>query len=140
MKEFTAYKSFEDFVFEQTGCKMYAAKGINFNKDKCTSILKSVEGTPFYSDNLIDPDFPEYTLSGKSGDQNEKENTVNRNLLDPNKTRKIYLFQRTKTKWIWYGRYYIHSKYEKFHPGEDGIDRKIIILRLSKKNVYSDHM
>lgn len=135
MQVFTDYSSFEKFVFEETGCKMFSSRGINYRSDKRTCILRSVDDTPFYADNLDDPEKPEYTLYGQIGDQDEKD-LNNRNLLDPIRTEKIFLFRRTQNEWIWFGRYSIKSKKEKIHPDREGNNRKIIILQLEiYKNV-----
>lgn len=131
MQVFTDYATFEQFVLAETECKLFSGRGINYRSDKRTCILKSVDGTPFYDDNLSDPNHPQYTLYGQVGDQDET-NMSNKNLLNPVRTEKIYLYRRTSTEWIWYGRYVIKSKYEKQHPDKDGVSRKIIILNLER--------
>lgn len=131
MQVFTDYPSFEKFVLEETECKLFSSQGINYRSEKRTCILRSVEDTPYYADNLENPEAPEYTLCGKIGDQDENHMN-NKNLLNASRTEKIFLFKRTKNEWIWYGRYIIRSKFEKNHPDVNGNDRKIIVLQLER--------
>jgi hypothetical protein len=135
MQVFTDYSSFQKFVLEETECKLFSSQGINYRSEKRTCILRSVDDTPFYADNLEDTENPQYTLYGQVGDQDEKDMN-NRNLLNPVRTEKIFLFRRTKSEWIWFGRYNIKSKMEKIHPDKNGNDRKIIVLQLERyKNI-----
>lgn len=108
-----------------------------YRSDKKTCILKSVEGTSYYDDKLDDIEHPQYTLYGQVGDQDENHN-FNKNLLNSIRTEKIYLFQRTKTQWIWFGRYTIKSKLFKTHPDKENNLRQIIVLQLQKYN--PDHI
>ena len=44
-------------------------QGITYNKTLKTTILKSVDDTDYYADNLVNEINPEYTLFGINGDQ-----------------------------------------------------------------------
>jgi hypothetical protein len=119
----------EELIFELTGCKINPRSGgINYFKDGNT-ILKSVDVTYYYDDNLEDPNKPKYTLHGKIGDQNEND-TRNKQLLK--KSKHIYLFRQTKKEYTWYGKYKIIGKESKSHIGEDYIMRNIINLTLKR--------
>ena len=83
----------EKFIIEQTGCKPFNGAGINYRKIKKTTILKSVDNTYYYDDNLADPNNVEYTIFGHDGDQNEAEARFNEPLLNPEKTEHIYLYR-----------------------------------------------
>ena len=119
----------KELIFERTGCKPYIGSGINYFKDEHKTTLNSVDGTPYYDDNLEDPKKPIYTLYGPSGDQNEND-TRNKQLLK--KSKHIYLFRRTKEGYIWYGKYKIIGKESKSHIGKDYIMRNIINLTLNR--------
>lgn len=130
---------FEQFCISQTGCKPFSGAGICYRKNKKTTILRSVDGTYYYNDNLENINNPQYTLFGHNGDQDEKEPRFNEPLLNTSKTEKIYLYRVTKNKYtnethyIWYGEYKIINKYTKCHPGKDcEEERNIIILNLKK--------
>ena len=126
----------EQFIKNETGCKPYSGAGINFRLDKKTTILKSVDGTYYYCDDLSDENNVKYTLFGHNGDQSESEKRFNEPLLNKNKTENIYLYRvRTIGKikeYIWYGKYEIIGKENKYHPGKDTSMRNIIILSLKK--------
>ena len=51
----------ENYIIEQTGCKPYSGAGINPRIDKKTTILKSVDNTYYYADDMSDIDKPKYT-------------------------------------------------------------------------------
>ena len=103
-----------------------------------TTILKSVENTYYYNDDLSDINNVKYTLFGNSGDQDENELRFNEPLLNRNKTKHIYLYHvknSSKNKeWIWYGygKYDIDKKETKRYIGKDNQMRNIIILSLKK--------
>jgi hypothetical protein len=119
----------EELIFELTGCIINPRSGgINYFKDGNT-ILKSVDDTPYYDDNLEDPNKPKYTLHGKKGDQNEND-TRNKQLLK--KSKHIYLFRQTKKEYTWYGKYKIIGKESKSHIGDDNLMRNIINLTLNR--------
>ena len=128
----------EQYIVEQTGCKPYSGAGINPRQDTKTTILKSVDGTEYYDDDMSDINNPQYTLFGHNGDQDENEKRFNEPLLNRTKTEHIYLYRVQKdgkrTKYIWYGKYEIVEKIRKEHPGKDRNLRTIIVLRLKKLN------
>jgi hypothetical protein len=126
----------EQFIINQTGCKPYSGAGINPRIKKKTTILKSVDNTYYYDDDMSDINNIKYTLFGHNGDQNENEKKFNEPLLNTNKTQNIYLYRvrknGKKTEYIWYGKYEIIDKHNKQHIGKDYIMRNIIILSLKK--------
>jgi hypothetical protein len=129
----------EQFIINQTGCKPYSGAGINPRIEKKTTILKSVDNTYYYDDDMSDINNPKYTLFGHDGDQDENEKKFNEPLLNQDKTQNIYLY-RVKTngkkiEYIWYGKYEIIDKNKKLHIGKNRITRNIIVLSLKKIGV-----
>ena len=125
----------EQFIINKTGCKPYSGAGINPRVNKKTTILKSVDNTYYYDDNMNDINNVEYTLFGHNGNQDENETRFNEPLLNTEKTSHIYLYRvipNNKNKYMWYGKYEITSKYKKEHIGKDYNMRVIIILKLKK--------
>jgi hypothetical protein len=126
----------ENYIIEQTDCKPYSGAGINPRIDKKTTLLKSVDNTDYYDDDMSNINNPKYTLFGHSGDQNENEKRFNEPLLNKNKTEHIYLYRvmknGKKTEYLWYGKYTIEEKNNKLHPGKDKTIRTIIILSLKR--------
>ena len=124
----------EKFIIEQTGCKPYSGAGICYRKKNKVTILRSVEDTYYYDDNLSDENNPIYTLFGHYGDQDEKEAKFNEPFLNEEKTKHIYLYSKTTSgKYVWYGEYYIKTTSVKNHIGKDRNPRKIVLVHLSKK-------
>lgn len=132
-------EGFEKFIINQTGCKPYSGAGINPRINKKTTILRSVDYTYYYDDDLSDIDNVKYTLFGHNGDQDENEKKFNEPLLNQNKTQNIYLYRvkknGKKTEYIWYGKYDIIDKSIKQHIGKDYIMRNIVILSLKKIDI-----
>jgi len=128
----------EQFIFNQTGCKPFSGAGINPRINKKTTILKSVDDTYYYDDDLSDINNVKYTLFGHSGDQNENEKRFNEPLLNKNKTQNIYLYRVKKNgkkkEYLWYGKYDIIDKNKKIHIGKDQVMRNIIVLSLKNIN------
>ena len=126
----------EQFIIQETGCKPYSGAGINPRQDKKTTILRSVDDTYYYEDDMSDIENPKYTLFGHNGDQQEHEKKFNEPLLNPEKTEKIYLYRvktiNKKNEYLWYGLYTIGGKQVKHHQGKDGVLRNIIVLSLQK--------
>lgn len=126
----------EQFIINQTGCKPYSGTGINPRIKQKTTILRSVDNTYYYDDDLTDINNIEYTLFGHNGDQNENEKKFNEPLLNKNKTQHIYVYRvrknGKKTEYVWYGKYEITNKSNKQHIGKDRNIRNIIILSLKK--------
>jgi hypothetical protein len=126
----------EQFIINQTGCKPYSGAGINPRAEKKTTILKSVDNTYYYDDDMSDIENVKYTLFGHNGDQSENEKKFNEPLLNKNKTENIYLYRvkinGKKTEYVWYGKYEIVETNKKQHIGKDNIMRNIIILSLKK--------
>ena len=141
IKRFTKWKGengIEQFIINQTDCKPYSGAGINPRIEKHTTILRSVDDTYYYNDDLSDINNVKYTLFGHNGDQDENEKKFNEPLLNINKTKHIYLYRVKKNgkikEWIWYGKYTIIGKNNKIHIGKDRQLRSIIILSLKKVN------
>ena len=132
---FSNYTKLENYMINEIKIKYkpsYAA-GINNNKIMKTTVLKSVDNTNFYNDNLNDINEVKYTLYGPIGNQDENEKRFNKILL--NDTEHIYLYRVTpinkKDKnYYWYGKYEIKDKNTQDHPGKYGIMRTIIVLTL----------
>jgi len=126
----------EKYIIEQTGCKPFSGAGINPRIDKKTTILKSVDDTYHYADDMSDINNPKYTLFGHNGDQSEDEKRFNEPLLNKDKTEHIYLFRSMKngkkTEYLWYGKYVIEEVNNKLHPGMDGTIRTVIVLSLKR--------
>ena len=129
-------KGIEQFIINQTGCKPYSGAGINPRIKQKTTILKSVDNTPYYADDMSDINNIKYTLFGKNGNQDENEKRFNEPLLNKNKTHNIYLY-RVKTigrvkEYIWYGRYEIIGRGRERHIGEDEGMRSVIVIYLRR--------
>lgn len=126
----------EQFIIKQTGCKPYSGAGINPRIEKKTTLLRMVDGTYYYDDDMSDVNNVKYTLFGHNGDQNENEKRFNEPLLDKNKTQHIYLYRvrknGKKNEYVWYGKYEIMNKNNKQHIGKDYVIRNIITLSLRK--------
>jgi hypothetical protein len=126
----------EQFILAQTGCRPFNGAGINYRKTRKTTILKSVDNTYFYDDNLSDPNNVEYTLFGHDGDQSEAEARFNEPLLNPEKSEHIYLYRVSPLgrgqEYLWYGKYKIVDQTTKAHEGKDHIMRNIIVLSLRR--------
>jgi hypothetical protein len=129
----------KNYIIENTGCKPYSGAGINPRIDKKTTLLKSVDDTYYYDDDMSDINYPKYTLFGHNGDQTENEKKFNEPLLNKNKTEHIFLYRvkknGNKTEYLWYGKYEIEGKITKQHQGKDNNIRNIIILSLKKIQV-----
>ncbi len=130
----------EQFILNQTGCKPYSGAGINPRIHQKTTILKSVDNTYYYDDDMSDFNNIKYTLFGHNGDQIENEKKFNEPLLNPNKTQHLYVYRvkinGKKKEYIWYGKYEIISKNTKSHIGKDYNMRNIIVLSLKKIEIY----
>ena len=126
----------KNYIIEQTGCKPYSGAGINPRIAKKTTILKSVDDTYYYDDDMNDINNPKYTLFGHRGDQDENEKRFNEPLLNNNKTEHIYLYRvkksKNKTEYLWYGKYKIIEKTNKRHQDKDRNMRTIIVLSLKR--------
>jgi hypothetical protein len=124
------------YIESRTGCNPFSGSGINIRRDNKTAILKSVDNTYFYDDNLICEYNVQYTLFGHNGNQDINETKFNKSLLDATKIEHIYLYRFIPGKkikeYIWYGKYEILSSFEQIHVGKDRLPRNIIILNLKK--------
>jgi hypothetical protein len=129
----------EQYIIAHTGCKPYSGAGINPRIRDRTTILRSVDNTEYYDDDLRDIQNPKYTLFGHNGDQDEHEKKFNEPLLNTAKTEHIYLYRvkrhGKKTEYLWYGKYIIGTKYTKLHRGKDNKIRTIIVLSLKKASL-----
>ena len=128
----------EKFIINKTGCKPFSGAGINHRIQKKTTILKSVDGTYFYDDDLNDSNQVRYTLFGHNGDQDPDEKRFNEPLLNGDKTEHIYLYRVKKSredKYVWYGKYEIVDKMVKQHIGKDYNMRNIILLSLKRIDI-----
>lgn len=137
-----AFKTFTELIdhcVALTNVKPYAGHGIHINKQHKTAILRSVDNTSYYDDDLSNPILPLYTLFGHNGDQSIDEKRYNKKLLDPTVVEHIYLYRVQITdksgknkRWIWYGKYKIIGTVSKLHPGKDGSTRTIILVKLAR--------
>jgi hypothetical protein len=134
--KWSGLEGIEQFIIKQTRCKPYSGAGINPRIEQKTCILKSVDGTYYYDDNMDDIDNIKYTLFGHNGDQDENEKRFNEPLLNKNKTHHIFVYRvkytGKKKIYLWYGKYEIVDKNTKLHIGKDRIIRNIIVLSLKK--------
>ena len=116
---------------KEIGCNAFSGCGIKFYQNQKTSILRSVDGTPYYDDDMSDPDNIKYTLYGPNNNQNKKEKKFNEPLLT--KSEHIFVYRKVqKGQYIWYGKYEIIDETSKLWPGKDGNMRIIIILLLKR--------
>jgi hypothetical protein len=123
------WERMRDFIETRTGVKFNTRSGgIDYRKNGNVAILKSVEGTFYYHDNLSNPNLVHYTLAGKIGDQTETRR--NKSVLRPGTN--IYLFEQNNRGYGWYGKYIIVDKYVTRHIGENRIMRNIIIVVLKR--------
>jgi hypothetical protein len=125
-----------EFIINQTGCLPFSGAGINPRPQQRTTILKSVDNTYYYDDNLDDINNVEYTLFGHNGDQSINEVRFNAPLLNENITHHIYLY-RVRIfggikEYLWYGEYQITGMETRPHIGKDRQNRNIIVLSLSR--------
>lgn len=125
-----------EFIKKETGCKPFSGAGINPRIKHKTTILRSVDDTYYYDDDLSDINNIHYTLFGHNGDQDENEKKFNEPLLNINKTQNIYVyrFNKKKKEYIWYGKYHIIGKNKKIHIGKDKVLRNIIVVSLKKSS------
>jgi len=135
-KKWKGQGGMEEYIIAQTGCKPFTSEGINIRSAKETAILRSVDDTPYYDDDLSSIHNPKYTLFGHNGDQDVAEKRYNEPLLNKGKTKHIYLYRvkkdGKKTEWVWYGKYEIVGRITKSHPGKDFKMRTIIVLELKR--------
>jgi len=126
----------KQFIIRETGCKPFSGAGINPRPELKTTLLRSVDDTYYYDDDMSNIHNPKYTLFGHNGDQNENEKKFNEPLLNKHKTKNIYLYRvkrnGKKKEYLWYGKYEIIDKNVKKHQGKDKIIRNIIVLSLKK--------
>ena len=130
-------------ITRQTGCIPFSGVGIGIRKSEKLAILRSVDNTSYYADDLSDMDHPVYTLFGHNGDQSKEEIRYNEPLLNPAKTEHIYLYRvltkrkNKKREYVWYGKYEIDDIQPKQHPGKDLVLRTIYLVTLKriKRNV-----
>ena len=51
-----------NYINFRTNCKPFSGAGINYRKEEYTTILRSVDDTYYYSDDLSNIKYPKYTL------------------------------------------------------------------------------
>lgn len=132
MMNFYTEKDFFNFVRNEIGVNLFNGQGI-INRPNGKSVLRSVDGTIYYADNLTNPASIQYTLFGREGDQDMNEPRFNHPLLsDPN--RQIYVYRRHELNgpvWTWMGRYRIVGlPRAQLHPDINGQQRIIFIITL----------
>lgn len=108
--------------------------GIHNVRDTECSIVRSVDNTPYYRDDLDNPSLVWYTLQGKNGDQTLGCG-VNKKICMPDRT--IFLYRQSgkgkNVQYEWYGEYLrAGNPVIKYHPGEDKVMRKIYRILLVK--------
>lgn len=136
--QFSTFKDFEKFLVKETGCRVFQDMRISYRKHKKICILKSEDDVSYYDDFIPEDSISsiQYTLYGQIGNQSIN-NEFNRNLLDYNKTEKIFVYKKTQDSWIWLGRYKIISLHEKIHPDKFGKDRKVLYIKM--KQIIDDN-
>lgn len=117
-----------------TGKNIQLQGGICNYRNSEYSLALSVDGVSFYDDNI---ERGRYTLQGESGDQ-DLGTTNNATFLSAG--RKIVLVQRIcRGDYILHGIYEYRGKLEVlYHPGKDGIERKMYRAVLHKLRGGSD--
>jgi hypothetical protein len=88
---FSNYTELKNHMTNEIGYKPSYGAGINHKIEMNTAVLKSVDNTEYYNDDLTDINKVKYTLYGSKGDQDENENRYNHRLL--NITKHIYLYR-----------------------------------------------
>lgn len=125
-----------NYIQNRTHCKAFSGSGINIRANNNTAILRSVDNTYYYDDDLNSENNVQYTLFGHNGDQDIDEKRFNEPLLNKDKIQHIYLYRFIPGKkikeYIWYGKYEIIDRFSKIHIGKDKEERRIIILNLQK--------
>lgn len=120
----------EQHIVKQTGCKPYCGAGINIRPKENTALLKSVDNTYYYHDDLSDINIIYYTLYGPIGDQSLDEKRYNSPLM---KSDNIYVFRHLTNKtYMWYGKYKIFGWFNKEHVDKNYKKRTVIVLKLKK--------
>lgn len=76
---FQKWKALEEHIIKTTGCKPFSGAGINPRVNKKTTILRSVDDTDYYDDDLSDLNCIKYTLL----DTMEIKLKTNQNLIIP---------------------------------------------------------
>jgi hypothetical protein len=127
----------EPFILQETGCKAYSGAGINPRVKQKTTILRSVDDTYYYKDNLNNLEELKYTLFGHDGDQDRNEPKFNEPFLNPEKTHHIFLYRVKKVgkrrEYYWYGKCKIISEETIQHRGKLlPTLRNIIIITLKQ--------
>ena len=129
----------EQFIINQTGCKPYSGAGINPRPRDRTTILRSVDDTYYYDDDLSNSERVKYTLFGHNGDQDVNERNFNEPFLNKDKTTHIYLYRvkqhgskKNKNEYLWYGKYEIDEKKRILHQDKHNNLRTIIVLSLKR--------
>ena len=129
MSTHVQWETMNELIETKTGVKFNTRSGvIDYRKNGNVAILKSVEGTYYYNDNLSNPDLVHYTLAGKIGDQTETRRNKSVLRLGTN----IYLFEKNDRGYSWYGKYIIVDKYVTRHIGENRVMRNVIIIILKR--------
>jgi len=144
--EFTKWNDMVKYIKGLTGCTPFSGSGICIRKKNNTAILRSVDNTPFYKDNLDNIKSVNYTLFGQENDQDINEPRFNAPLMN---AKNIYLYRVTKKEienvtkkgkkskkikqvYQWYGKYKIDTQNTiQNHPDKNGNPRKIIVLTLN---------
>lgn len=129
--EFLTERECFEFIRNQTGMNPFNGVGIQNRKDGRT-LLRSVDDTFYYADDLQNPLQIQYTLFGRHGNQDVNENRFNFCLV--HEDRDIFVYrrhQRNRQKlWTWYGQYKKVGMSQKIHPDINGQMRIIHILHL----------
>ena len=145
--EFIKWTEMVKHIKSETGCVPFSGSGICIRKKNNTAILRSVDNTTFYKDDLDNIDRVKYTLYGQEKDQDINEKRFNAPLMT---AKNIYLYRvtkkiietvtkkgkkskKTKQVYQWYGKYEIFGQDTiDNHPDKNGNLRKIIVLSLNR--------
>ena len=138
MRIYDSYTELEKKIMDDTGCKIYSGTGINNRLERESSILRSVDDTSYYKDDLSNPCNISYTLCGQIGDQ-DLNHMLNKTMLDPKKIKNIYLYRKVLENgkcmgYMWYGKYELdrNNIRQVIHPDINGHQRKIYLCTLTK--------
>lgn len=133
---FHCWNSCVAYITNQTSCKPFSGEGITIRNEHKTAILKSVDGTFFYDDDLSDPEHVVYTLYGQEGDQ-DLSAKGNKQLVEPDNIKHIFVYRvipgKPKNTYMWYGEYTLDKMVSKRHVDKNNTIRLIYRLHLSKK-------
>jgi hypothetical protein len=131
--QFERWADAANYIAQQTGRRPFPSKGI-IPYTNGNILLRSVEPTPYYADDLTQLDRVLYTAEGRVGNQSLR---TCGNLAIQEKGRRIFLLEVTTegrhTRWIWHGEYEFRGEIEEMqHPDMHNAMRTIYRFVLHK--------